>query len=77
MLAIVGDLMRSVSLVQCYPEHQTLEEVARDFNTNWTVAVEMLNDNVYVGAENWNNLFYLRRNTAAASEEVRCRLDTH
>lgn len=76
MLAIVGDLMRSVSLVQYYPEHQTLEEVARDFNTNWTVAIEMLNDNVYLGAENWNNLFCLRRNTAAASEEVRCRLDT-
>ena len=76
MLAIVGDLMRSISLVQYYPEHQTLEEVARDFNTNWTVAMEMLNDNVYLGAENWNNLFCLRRNTAAANEEVRCRLDT-
>ena len=76
MLAIVGDLMRSISLVQYYPQHQTLEEVARDFNANWTCAVEMLNDNVYLGAENWNNLFCLRRNTASASEEIRCRLDT-
>lgn len=76
MLAIVGDLMRSISLVQYYPQHQTLEEVARDFNTNWTCAVEMLNDNVYLGAENWHNLFCLRRNTASASEEIRCRLDT-
>jgi DNA damage-binding protein 1 len=76
MLAIVGDLMRSISLVQYYPQHQALEEVARDFNANWVCAVEMLNDSVYLGAENWNNLFCLRRNKAAASEEIRCRLDT-
>jgi CPSF A subunit region len=44
MLAIVGDLMRSISLVQYYPQHGTLEEVARDFNANWTTAVEMLTD---------------------------------
>ncbi|EEC45658.1 damage-specific DNA binding protein 1 [Phaeodactylum tricornutum CCAP 1055/1] len=74
-LAIVGDLMRSVSLMQYYPQHETLEEVARDFNPNWTTAVEMLTDDVYIGAENWNNLFCLRRNKAATSEEIRCRLD--
>jgi DNA damage-binding protein 1 len=28
MLAIVGDLMRSISCVQYYPEHETLEEVS-------------------------------------------------
>ena len=75
-LAIVGDIMRSISLVQFYPEHQALEEVARDFNANWTTAVEMLTDGVFLGAENWNNLFVLRRNAKASSEEVRCRLDT-
>lgn len=75
-LAIVGDLMRSISLCQYYPEHQTLEEVARDFNANWTTAIEMLSDNLYLGAENWNNLYVLRRNVKATSEEVRCRLDT-
>jgi DNA damage-binding protein 1 len=76
MLAIVGDLMRSISLVQYYPQHETLEEVARDFNANWTTAVEMLTDDVFLGGENWNNLFVLRRNTKAQSEEIRCRLDT-
>merc|ERR1719343_965458 len=76
MLAIVGDLMRSISLVQYYPQYETLEEVARDFNLNWTSAVAMLTDDVYLGGENWNNLFVLRRNTKAKSEEVRCRLDT-
>ena len=76
MLAVVGDLMRSISLVQFYPEHNTLEEIARDFNANWTCAVEMLNENIYIGAENWNNLFCLRRNTSSSNEEIRCRLDT-
>jgi len=75
-LAIVGDLMRSISLVQHFPEHNVLEEVARDFNANWTTAVSMLTNDVYLGGENWNNLFVLRRNTKATSEEVRCRLDT-
>jgi DNA damage-binding protein 1 len=76
MLAVVGDLMRSISLVQYYPEHETLEEVARDFNANWTTSVAMLSDDIYLGGENWNNLFVLKRNTKAQSEEVRCRLDT-
>ena len=75
-LAIVGDLMRSISLIQYYPEHKALEEIARDFNANWTTAIEMLTDDIYLGAENWNNLFVLRRNAKAQSEEVRCRLDT-
>ena len=76
MLAIVGDLMRSIGLVQYYPEHTTLEEVARDFNPNWTTAIEMLTEDVYLGAENWGNFFCLRRNKAATSEEVRFRLDS-
>ncbi|KAL3919428.1 MAG: hypothetical protein SGILL_003758, partial [Bacillariaceae sp.] len=76
MLAIVGDLMRSISLVQYYPEYKTVEEVARDFNGNWTTAVSMLTDDVYIGAENWNNLYVLRRNVKAQNEEMRCRLDT-
>ena len=75
-LAIVGDLMRSISLVRYYPEYQTLEEEARDYNANWTTGIEMLTEDVYIGGENWNNLFVLRRNASAASEEVRCRLDT-
>ena len=75
-LAIVADLMRSISLVQYFPENQALEEIARDFNPNWATAVEMLTDDIFLGAENWNNLFILRRNAKATSEEVRCRLDT-
>jgi DNA damage-binding protein 1 len=52
-----------------------LFKIARDFNSNWTTSIEMLNDSVFLGGDNWNNLFCLRRNTQAQSEEVRCRLD--
>jgi DNA damage-binding protein 1 len=53
----------------CHPQ------IAKDFTSNWITAVEMLNSQVYLGAENWNNLFCLRRNVNSQSEEVRCRLD--
>jgi len=75
-LAIVGDLMRSVSVVQYYPNYESLEEVARDYNSNWTTAVEMLNEDTYLVGENWMNFVVLKRNPHAQSEEVRCRLDT-
>jgi DNA damage-binding protein 1 len=50
-------------------------QIAKDFNANWVTAIEMLNNRVYLGAENWNNLFCLRRNVNSQSEEIRCRLD--
>lgn len=74
-LAIVGDLMRSISLVQYYPQHETLEEVARDFTPNWTTALEMLSEDVYLGSENFASLFCLKRNKSASSPEIRCRLE--
>jgi len=75
-LAIVGDLMRSIAVLKYYPKYQALEEVARDFNPRWTTAIEMLSDNIYLGGENFGNLFVLRRNASSKSEELRCRLDT-
>lgn len=61
-LAIIGDMVRSISVVKYYTEFQTLEEVARDYNQNWVTAVEMLTDDIYLGAENFNNIFALQRN---------------
>ena len=75
-IAIVGDIARSISVVKHYPEYGTLEEVARDFNQNWVTAIEMLTNDIYLGAENFSNLYILRRNPDDPSEEVRSRLDT-
>ena len=75
-LAIVGDLMRSISLVEYLPKHQVIEELARDYNANFCTSIEMLTDNIYLGSENFANLFVLRHNVEAPSEEARVRLDT-
>jgi len=73
---LVGDLMRSLVLLEY--TGKDMDEVARDYNPNWTTAVEILSEEegVYLGAENYNNLFVLRRNKESALEEVQCRLDT-
>ena len=78
--AIVGDLMRSISVYNYSSSSDDglngIEEIARDFNANWTTSCEILSSNVYLGAENWNNIYSLRRNVDATSEEARCRLET-
>ena len=75
-LAIVGDLMRSISLVEYLPKHEVIEEIARDYNANFLTSMEMLTNGIYLGSENFNNLFVLRHNSNASSEEARVRLDT-
>uniref|UniRef100_J3L1E5 Uncharacterized protein n=1 Tax=Oryza brachyantha TaxID=4533 RepID=J3L1E5_ORYBR len=38
-------------------EESLIKEVARDYNTTWMTAVEMLDNDVYIGADNCYNLF--------------------
>ena len=56
-------------------EESAIEERARDYNANWMTAVEMLDDEVYVGAENGYNLFTVRKNSDAATDDERARLE--
>lgn len=72
---LVGDLMRSMSLVIYKPEEGALEERARDINANWMSAVEILDDDTFLGAENAYNLFVCRKNADAASDDERARLE--
>ncbi|CAL5227828.1 g10856 [Coccomyxa viridis] len=72
---IVGDLMRSMQLLIYRADEQLLEVRARDFKTHWMTAVEVLDDDTYLGAENSFNLFTLRKNSDAASDEDRNRLE--
>ncbi len=67
--------MRSVQLLIYRADEGILEVRARDFKTHWMTAVEVLDDDTYLGAENSNNLFTLRKNTDAASDEDRARLE--
>jgi DNA damage-binding protein 1 len=56
-------------------EEGAIEELARDNNSNWMTAVEMINDDIYVGAENSCNLFTVRKKSDAATDEERGRLE--
>ncbi|KAK3137829.1 hypothetical protein QOZ80_5AG0361010 [Eleusine coracana subsp. coracana] len=72
---VVGDLMKSISLLVYKHEESAIEERARDYNANWMTAVEMLDDEIYIGAENNYNLFTVRKNSDAATDDERARLE--
>ncbi|KAK3268004.1 DNA damage-binding protein 1, partial [Cymbomonas tetramitiformis] len=72
---VVGDLMKSISLLMYKPEEGIIEERARDYNGAWISAVDVLDDDTYIGAENSFNLFTLRKNSDAQTEEERNKLE--
>ncbi|PSC68559.1 DNA damage-binding 1 [Micractinium conductrix] len=75
-LVVVGDLMKSIQLLAWKGQDGSLELRARDFSPNWMSAVTVLDDDTYLGAENSYNLFTVRRNADAATDEERSRLET-
>ncbi|XP_037550398.1 DNA damage-binding protein 1 [Nematolebias whitei] len=68
---LVGDLMRSVLLLAYKPMEGNFEEIARDFNPNWMSAVNILDDDNFLGAENAFNLFVCQKDSAATTDEER------
>uniref|UniRef100_A0A3B3Q386 DNA damage-binding protein 1 n=1 Tax=Paramormyrops kingsleyae TaxID=1676925 RepID=A0A3B3Q386_9TELE len=68
---LVGDLMRSVLLLAYKPMEGNFEEIARDFNPNWMSAIEILDDDNFLGAENAFNLFVCQKDSAATTDEER------
>ncbi|KAG0461871.1 hypothetical protein HPP92_020347 [Vanilla planifolia] len=72
---VVGDLMKSISLLLYKHEEGAIEERARDYNANWMTAIEIIDDDIYLGAENNFNLFTVRRNSDGATDEERGRLE--
>lgn len=70
----VGDLMQSMVLLLYKPEEGQLEERAKHYQPNWMTAVSVLDDDVFLGAENNCNLFAVKRNSDSAVEEEQARL---
>lgn len=68
---LVGDLMRSVTLLAYKPMEGNFEEIARDFNPMWMTSVEILDDDTFLGAENSFNLFTCQKDSAATTDEER------
>lgn len=74
-IVVVEDLLRSVCLLRYRVSDGTLEEIARDFDSNYMRSVEILDDSYILGAEDHGNVFVLKRNAEAISDEEKCRLD--
>lgn len=67
--------MKSLQLLLYNHAEGKFELRARDFNPAWMCAATVLDDEIYLGAENNYNLFTVRKNDEAVAEEERCRLE--
>lgn len=74
-IVVVGDLLRSVCVLRYKASDGSLEEIARDFNSNYMRSVEIGDGNHVIGAEDHGNIFILKQNLDAKSEEEKSRLD--
>jgi DNA damage-binding protein 1 len=66
--------MKSMNLLVYKAEEGVLEERAMDYGSAWMTAVEILDDDTFLGAENSFNLFTMRKNSEAASDDDRGKL---
>ncbi|XP_028966942.1 DNA damage-binding protein 1 [Galendromus occidentalis] len=65
---LVGDLMRSMTLLNYNADITSLEEIGRDYQTNWTTAVEILDEDTFLAAESNLNLYVCKRDPSAADD---------
>jgi len=74
-LILVGDMVRSVVLLEYKARDQMLEEKCRDFSSNYLRSIEILDDDHFLAADDFSNLYVVRRNGEAASDEERGRME--
>eukprot|EP00306_Pavlova_sp_CCMP459_P011989 CAMPEP_0185189296 /NCGR_PEP_ID=MMETSP1140-20130426/5945_1 /TAXON_ID=298111 /ORGANISM="Pavlova sp., Strain CCMP459" /LENGTH=776 /DNA_ID=CAMNT_0027755847 /DNA_START=12 /DNA_END=2342 /DNA_ORIENTATION=- len=72
---VVGDLMKSVSLHLFKADTCEIEDLARDYNSNWVTALDVVDDDTFIAAETGFNLYTVRKNIDAPTDEERQRLD--
>jgi DNA damage-binding protein 1 len=74
-LILVGDLMKSVQLYKYQKASNSIDLLARDFNPAWIASSVILDKDVFLGADSCYNLFTLKRNVTAETDEDKCRLN--
>jgi DNA damage-binding protein 1 len=73
---VLGDIMQSITLLTGKSINgDGLEQLAADYDLAWTTALEIMEDDTFMLAEQSCNLLTLRRNSSAASDVDRWRLD--
>lgn len=58
---LVGDLMRSITLLQHKQMEGSFEEISRDYEPKWMTSCEIIDDETFLGAENELNLFVCQK----------------
>lgn len=71
---LVGDLMRSISILKYKTIEESFEEIARDANPLWVTATQIIDDDTFVLADNFYNVVVLKKNNEASSDEEQRRL---
>jgi DNA damage-binding protein 1 len=71
---LIGDLLKSMILLQYKPMEGSLDEIAKDYSPNWMTAVEIIDDEKFLGAESSSNLFVCQRDSGANTEEERMQM---
>lgn len=66
---LVGDLMRSLSVLSYKLIEGNLDEIAKDYKPNWMTAVEIIDDDNFIGADNSFNLFVCQKDSATANDD--------
>ncbi|KAL9892987.1 DNA damage-binding protein pic [Glossina fuscipes fuscipes] len=68
---LVGDLMRSLTLLQHKQMEGIFVEIARDSDPKWMRAIEILDDDTFLGCEDNGNLFVCQKDSAATTDDER------
>lgn len=73
---LVGDMVRSMIVLQYKIMEGSFEEIARSYDPNWMTAVEILDDDTFLGAENADNMVVCQRDSGANNDEDRLQMTT-
>lgn len=71
---LIGDILKSVSLLRYIPETSKLEMVSCDTDPSWVTAAEFLDDDNFVVADVAFNLMGVRKRSESEVEDERRRL---
>uniref|UniRef100_T1GI24 Uncharacterized protein n=1 Tax=Megaselia scalaris TaxID=36166 RepID=T1GI24_MEGSC len=66
---LVGDLMRSITLLQHKQMEGIFVEIARDCDPKWMRAIEILDDDTFLGSESDGNLFICQKDSFYKSQK--------
>jgi DNA damage-binding protein 1 len=73
---VVGDLLRSITLLSYTHQPPELRVVAQDYSTHWTTALTMLNDQAVLAADGCFNLYTVLHRSDETDEDLRQQMQT-